>query len=111
MASASAGMLFVNGVGAIAGPIVTGYAIQTFGLGGFFGLIAVLLLGLTVYAVWRMTQRKAPTVDETGAYTAVLPTATPVALEVMQEVAIEAAEAAEAADLAGEPGGSTQQTS
>ncbi|MCA0848129.1 MFS transporter [Salipiger thiooxidans] len=111
MASASAGMLFVNGVGAIAGPIVTGYAIQTFGLGGFFGLIAVLLLGLTVYAVWRMTQRKAPTVDETGAYTAVLPTATPVALEAMQEVAIEAAEAAEAADLAGEPGGSTQQTS
>ncbi|EIE51401.1 MFS transporter [Salipiger aestuarii] len=97
MAAASAGLLFVNGVGAIAGPIVTGFAIQKFGPGGFFGIIALLMLGLTVYAGWRMTRRPAPKVADTSAYTAVTPSATPVAVEVAQEVAIEAAEAAEAA--------------
>ncbi len=96
MAAASAGLLFVNGVGAIAGPIVTGFAIQRFGPGGFFGIIALLMLGLTVYAGWRMTRRPAPKVADTSAYTAVTPSATPVAVEVAQEVAIEAAEAAEA---------------
>ncbi|APZ51349.1 MFS transporter [Salipiger abyssi] len=96
MAAASAGLLFVNGVGAIAGPIVTGWAIETFGPGGYFALIAVLLLSLTGYAGWRMTRRPAPSVDETSAYTAMSPTVTPVAMEAAQEVVIEAIEAAEA---------------
>lgn len=92
MAAASAGMLFVNGIGAIAGPVITGFAIQRFGPGGFFGIIALLMLGLTVYAGWRMTRRAAPRVSDTSTYTAVTPSATVVALEVAQEVAIEAAE-------------------
>ncbi|MBU2961568.1 MFS transporter [Citreicella sp. C3M06] len=96
MASASAGLLFVNGVGAIAGPIATGFAIQRFGPGGYFGIIAILMLSLTLYAAWRMTRRAAPKVSETSSYTAVLPSATPVAMEVAQEVAITAAEASDA---------------
>lgn len=96
MAAASAGLLFVNGVGAIAGPIITGFAIERVGPGGFFMLIAVLMLSLSAYAVYRMTRRPAPAVDETGAYTAMSPTATPVALEAAQEIFMESIEAAEA---------------
>lgn len=43
-----------------------------------------------------MTRRAAPKVSETSSYTAVLPSATPVAMEVAQEVAITAAEASDA---------------
>ncbi|HBM59958.1 MAG TPA: MFS transporter [Citreicella sp.] len=101
MASASAGLLFINGCGAIAGPIITGYMMELMGPGGYFVLIAVLMLGLTAYAGWRMTRRAAPSVEETSSYTPVAPTGSPVALEVAQEVAIEAAEsAAEAAEAA-----------
>ena len=93
MAAASAGLLFVNGVGAIAGPIITGYAMQVFGPGAYFALIAVLLLSLTAYAFFRMTVRAAPSVDDTSAYTAVSPSSSPVAVAVAQELAIETAEA------------------
>ena len=96
MASASAGLLFINGVGAIAGPLVIGWAMEVLGPWGYFFLIAVLLLFMSAYAIYRMTQRAAPSVDETSSYQTVLPTTTPVSLEIAQEVAIEAAEAAEA---------------
>ncbi|SHH80322.1 MFS transporter [Marivita hallyeonensis] len=100
MAAASAGLLFVNGLGAIAGPLVIGYAMQAFGPPGFFILLSVVLLLLTAYAIYRMTQRPAPTVDETSAYQTMMPTATPVSMEVAQEWAIETAEAEAEAHLA-----------
>jgi hypothetical protein len=59
-------------------------------------LVAVLLCGLAVYALYRMTQRPAPAVEDTGIYTPLSPTTTPVAVEVAQEFAIEAAEDEEA---------------
>ena len=49
-----------------------------------FGLIAL-------YALYRMTRRAAPSVEATSSYAPVLPTASPVALEVAQGVAIERA--------------------
>ncbi|MFP7572059.1 MFS transporter [Marivita sp. S2033] len=108
MASASAGLLFVNGTGAIAGPLVVGYAMQVFGPPGYFILLSVVLMLMAGYAVYRMTQRAAPSVDDTNPYHAVLPTASPVTIEVASEWAIETAEAeaeAEAeAQEAGEPG-------
>jgi hypothetical protein len=45
--------------------------------------------------MYRMTQRAAIPVDETGTMSPLYPSASPVALEVAQEVAIEAAEAEE----------------
>ncbi|MCT4369903.1 MFS transporter [Yangia mangrovi] len=96
MAAGSAGLLFINGLGAIAGPLISGYAMETMGPGGFFVLISALMLGLTAYAGWRMTQRPAPISDDAASVTAVGPVSSPVAVEVAQEVAIEAQEAAEA---------------
>ena len=92
MASASAGLLFVNGLGAITGPMVIGYTMELVGAPGYFALIAGLLLILGFYAAFRMTQRASVPVDETGIYAPVMPSATPVALEAAQEYAIEAAE-------------------
>ena len=99
MAAASAGLLFVNGVGAIAGPVIIGYAMQVMGPPGYFILLAIVLLALTGYAFYRMTQRPAPSSDETSAYQSMMPTASPVTVEFASEWAIETAEAeAEAQD-------------
>lgn len=94
MAAASAGLMFVNGLGAVAGPLVTGWLMSVMGPGGFFLYIGVLCAAIAGYAVWRMTRREAPSVDETGSYTLLSPTATAVAVEARLEVAQEEAEAA-----------------
>ncbi|PJE29519.1 putative MFS-type transporter YcaD [Pseudooceanicola marinus] len=94
MAAGSAGMMFVNGLGAIGGPLLTGYAMTLAGPGGFFLFIAVLLLATAGYAFYRMTQRPSVGVDEAGAYAPVLMSATSVAVEAAQEWAYEAAEEA-----------------
>ena len=96
MASASGGLLFLNGLGAISGPIITGYLMTKMGSQGFFIILATLLGLLTVYGFFRMTQRGISDVD-TSSYATVLPTASVVAVEIAQELAIEAAEEAEEA--------------
>ena len=95
MAAASAGMMFINGVGAISGPIIVGVIMETFGPAGYFGMICVLLMVLAGYALYRMTQRRAPTADENTPYAPVMPTSTSVAVEVAQEVSWEAQEHSE----------------
>ncbi|TCM83393.1 MFS transporter [Rhodovulum steppense] len=90
MAAASGGLLFINGVGAIIGPLLTGWMMGLIGPQGFFLFITVLMLSLAVFTGFRMTQRAPVPVDETGSYAPVLPTASPVAVEVAGEVAMEA---------------------
>lgn len=91
MAAASGGMVFINGVGAIAGPIITGWIMGAVGPSGFFLFLAILMLAIAGYAAYRMTQRAAISVDDTSAYAPVLPVSSPVAVEVAQEFAIETA--------------------
>ncbi len=91
MASASGGLLFLNGLGAISGPLFTGYLMTEIGPIGFFVILASLLGALTVYGFYRMTQRGISDVD-TSSYATVLPTTSAVAVEIAQELAIEAAE-------------------
>ena len=91
MASASGGLLFLNGLGAIGGPLFTGYLMTEIGPTGFFVILAALLGLLTVYGFYRMTQRGISDVD-TSSYATVLPTTSVVAVEIAQELAIEAAE-------------------
>jgi len=91
MASASGGLLFLNGLGAISGPLFTGYLMTEIGPSGFFVILATLLGLLTVYGFYRMTQRGISDVD-TSSYATVLPTTSVVAVEIAQELAIEAAE-------------------
>ncbi len=90
MAAASGGLLFINGLGAIAGPLLVGWVMDSFGVNGFWGFIAVLLLGLAAYGLWRMTQRKTTTaVEDLVSYTPITATASPVMAVAMQEVYLE----------------------
>ena len=99
MAAASGGLVFINGCGAIAGPLITGWAMGAFGPEGYFAFIAILLVAMAAYAGWRMTRRASTTaVEDTTAYAPVFATATPVAVEVAQELYIET-ELEEADDL------------
>jgi len=91
MAAASGGLIFINGLGAISGPLLTGWLMGVVGAGGFFLFLGVLMAGLAAYAAYRMTQRAATPIDETGSYTPVTPSASPVAVELAQEVFIETA--------------------
>ena len=93
MAAASGGMVFINGVGAIAGPLVAGWLMEVIGAPGFFVQIALLLAALAGYAAYRMTQRAAPGVEDTASYAPVSPAASPVAVGIAQEFAADAAEA------------------
>ncbi len=92
MAAASGGLVFLNGLGAIAGPLIAGWLMGQAGPGGFWLLIGVLMLALAGYALYRMTQRPATPVEEASAYLGIAPTASVVALEAAQEWALEAAE-------------------
>ena len=96
MASASGGLIFLNGVGAIGSPLLIGWMMTNFGADSFFVFLAVLLVSITVYAAYRITRREAIPVEETSAYATVLPQASPVAVELAQEVAIEMAQEDEA---------------
>ena len=92
MAAASGGLMFFTGMGAITGPLISGWLMGQVGTSGYWLLMAVLMLLVSAYAAYRMTQRPATPVNETGAYIKVVPSASHVALEAAQEWAVEAAE-------------------
>ena len=89
MASASGGLIFVNGMGAIMGPIITGWAMSAFGPGGFWLFLLATMLAMTAYVAFRMTQRASVYAEEDDyeavAYAPVLATGTAVAVEAAQE--------------------------
>ena len=92
MAAAAGGLVFINGLGAISGPLLTGWLMGKGVLGpsGFFLFMAVLLLLLGLYAAYRATQRPAIPSDDTGTLSPMYATGSPMAAEWAQEVAIEA---------------------
>jgi len=92
MAAASGGLVFINGLGAVAGPLVTGWMMGVIGPRGFFLFVALLSLAMAAYAAYRMTQRAAPSIDETDSYAAVAPGGSPMAVNFAQEYALEAAQ-------------------
>jgi MFS family permease len=53
MVAASSTVLLVNGVGAVAGPLVVAGAMETAGVGGFFASAVVLHAAFAGYAAWR----------------------------------------------------------
>lgn len=90
MAAASGGMLFINGLGAILGPIITGWMMGTsLGPGGFYLFTAALFAVLAVYAFYRATVRPAVAADETVQYVPFSAASTALSVEVAQEYAIE----------------------
>ncbi len=73
MAAVSGGLLFVNGLGAIVGPLAIGWIMSQIGPSGYFLFIISLTALLSLYALYRMTQRAAPSIAESGPYAAVSP--------------------------------------
>ncbi|MHA6262153.1 MFS transporter [Arenibacterium sp. CAU 1754] len=92
MPAASGGLVFINGLGAIAGPVITGWLMgdEIFGPSGYFLLMGALLFALVLYATYRTTQRASIPVEDTSAMAPMYPTATSVAVEFAQEATIEA---------------------
>ena len=69
-------LILLSGLGAIGGPIVTGWMMGIFGPPGYFIFLAMLMIALAVYSAYRMTVRPAPSVEDTGSYAPILPSAT-----------------------------------
>ncbi len=101
MASASGGLILINGVGAMGAPILVGYVMDEIGANGFFWFMGTALTITAAYAFYRMTQRPAVPVDETGPMVPMTPVASPVVSDVAwEEVAEQAIE--EEASAAGD---------
>ncbi len=91
MAAASSGLIFINGLGAVLGPVVVGWMMgTTLGPSAFYLYTAILFAALLVYSLYRATRRASVPIADTGAYVPIYPTATATAVEYAQEVAIEA---------------------
>ena len=96
MAAASGGLLFINGIGAIAGPIIVGAMMDGLGANGYWMFSAGLMLIMGVYAAFRMTRRSRSDIDIEDAtpYAAISATSTPIVAEVAQEFYVGAEEEA-----------------
>lgn len=86
MSSASGGLIFINGVGAMGGPILVGFLINLIGPNGFFVFIAVLSGMICLYSLYRMTQTEAIAVEDTSAYVPLYASSTQIASELAIEV-------------------------
>jgi MFS family permease len=93
MAAASGGLVFTFGLGAIAGPLITGWAMESYGPFAFWLVLGATFAAIALYALWRMTQRPVVPVAETESYLGVLPTTSTVAVEAAGAWAAEQAEA------------------
>ena len=91
MASASGGLIFLTGVGAIFGPSIVGWLLDVFGAESYFWFIGTIMAIMASYALYRMTQTSSTAVQDTSAYAPVTPASTPIAIEFAQEYAIEMA--------------------
>lgn len=92
MAAASGGMIFLNGVGAVLGPLATAAIMGLVGPPGFFLFMAGLLAAIAAYAIYRTTRRAAPDTADTGQYAPVLQSSTVVAVDTAREVYMDTVE-------------------
>ena len=91
MPAASGGFLFINGCGAMSGPVLVGYVMERFGIHWFFITIATLMSLICLYGIYRITQRTYDVAPEDAApYVAVTNRITPMGAEIAIEAADEA---------------------
>lgn len=81
MAAASAGLLFIYGVGSMGGPLITGWLMEVVGPNGYWIYMGLLLAAVTGYAGWRMTRRASLPADEQGSYAPIGTNVTALAFE------------------------------
>jgi MFS family permease len=98
MPAASGGLVFTFGLGAIAGPLITGGAMEGLGPFAFWLVLGATFIVMALYALYRMTQRSSPSVDETDTYLGVLPTSSTVAVEAAGAWSADRAEAGQPDD-------------
>ncbi|MEO0930768.1 MAG: MFS transporter [Pseudomonadota bacterium] len=100
MAAASGGLLFINGLGAIAGPLIVGLIMDVIGDNGYWLFTAALMLATGIFGLYRSTQRSRTTLEgETVPYSPVSAASTPVVAELAQEVYIDAEEELGSSDV------------
>lgn len=105
MAATSGGLIFLNGIGAVAGPVLTGWVMAAAGPEGFWLYVAILMLGLAAYATWRMSRRPSRvSVEGTAPYAQVTPAASPVAVATAGEYYADTVEDAVGGSATMEPG-------
>ncbi len=92
MPAASGGLMFLNGSGAMGGPIIAGFLMTNFGNHWFYITIAVLMLAVCMYGLYRMTQRDTVDIDEQAPMMPITARTTAVMTEVATEIAIEQVE-------------------
>jgi len=68
MAAAAGGLLFINGLGAMSGPILVGYAMSKLGIEWYFIILFLLMSAICLYGIYRMSQRAHTVVDESAPY-------------------------------------------
>ena len=104
MPGASGGLVFAFGLGAIVGPLAAGGAMEVMDPYAFWLVLATTFVAISLYALYQITQHEMVPVEETDSYLNILPTASPMVVEVAVEWAHEHAEdeqlAAEAAEAA-----------
>ncbi|PIE35110.1 MAG: MFS transporter, partial [Gammaproteobacteria bacterium] len=110
MSAAAGGLLFVNGLGAMFGPILIGYAMSSFGAEWFFITLLLLMSAIALYGIYRMTRRSTVDIEYHVPYVPMGTRSTPItaemAMDIVEEEVLEAAEEAEEADSAGDVGDS-----
>ena len=96
MAAGSGALIFLNGLGAVIGPIAAGYLMSIYGPPMFWTFLSAVMLALAGYAIWRSRRRPVEsTPDDNVSYAPISPGATAVAIEAAQEVYVENVESAE----------------
>lgn len=79
MPGASAGLIFLNGFGAIFGPLLAGWIMGLIGPKGYFLIIGAFFAALAAYAAYRLTRRATP--RHVGGYQGLTPTASSLAVD------------------------------
>ena len=92
MPAASGGLLFLNGSGAMGGPIIAGFLMTQLGNHWFFIIVAILMLAVCIYGLYRMTQRDSVDIDDQAPMMPISARTTAVLTEVATEIAIEQVE-------------------
>ena len=88
MASASAGLIFINGLGAIGGPVVVGWMMGALGADAFYLYMSAIFGILLAYGLYRTTRRRT-TPDASGSFAALTPAASVIAVEAVMDRADE----------------------
>lgn len=82
MASASGGLIMLNGIGAVGTPILVGWLMKTYGPVALWLFVAGLMASICGYALYRMTVRPAKPASQTRDAVKLSPNSTPVAAQI-----------------------------